>query len=108
MLSVYHDDPEITAEENLRVSVCLTVAPDTEVSGEVGKMTLPGGDYAVAHFELDTTQYGEAWMAVMKGWLPESGYQPDDRPCFERFYGPSSDCAEGPVEVDICVPVKPL
>ena len=108
VLAVYHDDPEITEDEKLRTSVCVTVPPDTEVGGEIGKMTLAGGKYARAHFELLSHEYGDAWNAVMKDWLPESGFEPDDRPCFELFLGDPKEHPEGRCVLDICVPVKPL
>ncbi len=107
-LTVYHDDPEITAEEKLRLDVCISVPEDIEVDGEIGKMKLPGGPYAVAHFEIRADQYGEAWNAVFGGWLPESGYQPDDRPCLELCHNNPDEHPEGKHIVDICVPVKPL
>jgi AraC family transcriptional regulator len=107
-LSVYNDDPELTDENKLRVSVCITVSPDTATSGEVGAMDLPGGDYAVAHFELDADQYQDAWNYVFGEWLPGSGYQPDDRPCFERCCNDPSSHPEHKHIVDICIPVKPL
>lgn len=108
MFCMYQDDPEITDEEKLRVSVCITVPPDTEVGGDIGKLVIPGGTYAVARFEIDSDQYQAAWSAVYGGWLPESGYQPDDRPALERFHGGPGDHPEGKHCVDICVPVKPL
>ncbi|HDQ44281.1 MAG TPA: AraC family transcriptional regulator [bacterium] len=80
---IYHDNPEITEEEKLRISVCITVPEDTQVGGEIGKMTIPAGKYGIGHFELSADEFGEAWNALYAGWLPESGYQPDDRPCFE-------------------------
>ncbi len=107
-LSIYHDDPEITEEAKLRTSVCITVPADTEVDGEIGKMTLAGGMYAIAHFEIAVHQYPDAWTAVYGGWLPESGYQPDDRPAFERALNNPQEHPEGKHIVDICVPVKPL
>lgn len=107
MLCLYHDDPNVTEDARLRLDVCITVPADTEVSGEIGKMTLAGGDVAVARFELDPDQYGDAWTAIYGGWLPESGYQPDDRPAFERMVGDPKDHPEGKHVVDICVPVKP-
>jgi len=107
-LIVYHDNPEITDEDKLRVSVCVTVPADTEVDGEIGKMVVPGGEYAFARFELTTEQYGAAWQWVYGTWLPSSGYQPDDRPCFE-MYPDGDEAKEGtPMIVDIVVPVKPL
>jgi AraC family transcriptional regulator len=108
MLCIYHDDPNITEEDKLRVSVGVTVPPDTKVEGEIGALDLPGGQYAVAKFELDPSQYGDAWSAVFGGWLPQSGYQPDDAPAFEMMLGDPKEHPEGKHAVAICVPVKPM
>ena len=105
---VYHDSPGITEEEKLRLSVCLTVPGDTEVDGEIGKMTIPAGEYAVSRFSLGPADYGEAWQWVFGTWLPESGYQPDDRPCFEQYPEGDKPDEDGKTAVEIVVPVKPL
>ena len=107
-LSVYHDDPEVTDENRLRVSACIPVPPDTEVSGEVGKMSIDAGGYAIARFELSEDEFQDAWNYVYGQWLPQSGYQPDDRPCFERCCNDPATHPEKKHIVDICVPVKPL
>lgn len=91
-----------------RVDVCITVPEDVSVDGEIGKTTVPGGRYAVGHFELLPTEYEDAWTAIMGGWLPESGYQCDDRPCFESYLNDPKQHPEGKCIVDIHVPVKPL
>jgi len=107
MITVYHDNPDLTDEDKLRLSICLSVPDGTEVDGEFGTMTVPGGRYAIARFELNPAQYSDAWAAVYAGWLPESGYQPDDRVPFERC--PSDQKCDGDTHVvEICVPVKPL
>jgi AraC family transcriptional regulator len=108
MLGVYHDDPEITDPSRLRSSACVTVPEGTEVDGEIGAMTVPGGRFAVASFEITHEQFGEAWDELMGKWLPESGYQPDDRPCYELYRNDPKTHPEGKFIVDICVPVKPL
>ena len=108
MLSVYYDDPHVTEESRLRVDCGMTVPPETQAEGEVGRTTLPAGKYAVAHFELGEHEYSEAWKAVMGGWLPESGYQPDDRPCFELYLNDPKQHPQGKAIVDICVPVRPM
>lgn len=109
MLTVYHDDPAVTEEDKLRLSCCLTVPEGTPVDGAFGSMTLPGGAYAIARFTLDASQYGDAWTAVYGGWLPDSGYQPDDRVAFERF-PPDAEMkgCDDLHTVEICVPVRPL
>ena len=107
-LSVYYDDPDLTEESKLRVDVCMTVPADTQVDGEIGKMKLPGGKYAMAKFEIDATQFRDAWAAVYAGWFPDSGYQPDDRPPFELYLNDPKQHPEGKHIVEICAPVKPL
>lgn len=108
ILTVYHDDPNVTDENKLRTSACITITEDIEVEGEIGKMTMPGGKYAVAYFELKTDEFELAWNTVCGVWLPESGYQPDDRPCFERCLNDFREHPEQKHIVEICVPVKPL
>lgn len=108
LLSVYHDNPEITDRENLRLDVCISVPEDAKVEGEIGKTLIHGGKYAVAHFEVGPDQYGDAWNAVFAGWLPESGYQPADGPCFELYLNNPEEHPDGKHIFDICVPVKPL
>jgi AraC family transcriptional regulator len=107
-LTIYHDSPELTDPKKLRTDVCITVPADTRVDGEIGKATIPAGKNAIAHFEIKSDQYTDAWNAIYGGWLPESGYQPDDRPCFELYLNDAKDHPEGKCIVDIYVPVKPL
>jgi AraC family transcriptional regulator len=104
-IALYHDNPEITAEENLRVSVCIGINEDMETSGEIGKMTVPGGTYAVCRFLCGEKDYSAAWGWVYGTWLPLSGFEPDDRPSFE-WYPPHGEKTGGKIPVDICVPVK--
>lgn len=108
IMSLYHDNPEITDHEKLRLSVCVPVPDDTEVSGEVGKMKIEGGTYAFARFELPDDRYGDAWKTVFGGWLPESGYQPEDKVCFEIYHNDPNEHPGKKCIVDICIPVKPL
>ena len=107
VMSIYHDDPGVTDDDKLRLTVGITVAPDAEVEAPIGKLTLDGGTVAVARFTVSDDEYGAAWQAVMGGWLPESGYEPDDRPCYE-VYPSDAEAPEGKRTVLICVPVRPL
>jgi AraC family transcriptional regulator len=44
----------------------------------------------------------------MGEWLPESGYQPDDRPAYELYHNDPKTHPQGKFIIDICMPVKPL
>ncbi|MBN2130510.1 MAG: GyrI-like domain-containing protein, partial [Sedimentisphaerales bacterium] len=81
---------------------------ETEVDGEIGKNVVAAGRYAVGRFELLPTEYEQAWATIMGGWLPESGYQCDDKPCYELYHNDPKTHPEGRCIVDICIPVKPL
>jgi AraC family transcriptional regulator len=105
---IYHDNPEITDENKLRVSVCITVPKDTSVDGEIGKLIIPEGKYALARFEITDKEFGEAWNWVYGQWLPNSGYEPDDRQCFEMYHGDPKDHPEHKFVVDICAPIRPI
>ena len=107
-LSIYHDDPKITDKAKLRTSVCITVPEDTSTEGEIGKMKIPGGKFAVARFEISSDEFEEAWDALFGGWMPESGYQCDDRLSYELCINDPNEHPEKKHIVDICVPVKPL
>jgi len=107
-LAVYHDSPESTPEAKLRSSACVSVPPGTEVSGDINLMTIPGGKFAVGHFEIAKDQFGEAWDALMGEWFPSSGWQPDDRMCYEVYRNDPDKHPEGRFIVDICEPVRPL
>ena len=108
IMSVYHDDPNITDDAKLRTSICITVPKETKSGGEIGRMKINGGTYAIASFELFSNQYPEAWQLVYGGWLPDSGYQPDDGAPFEIYKNDPREHPEGKCLVGICVPVKPL
>jgi AraC family transcriptional regulator len=108
ILIVYHDNPEITEDQKLRTSVCITVPPETKTDGVIGSMTVPAGKYACARFELLPHEYQQAWDTLCGEWLPDSGYQPDDRPCFEWCLNNPDEHPEHKHIVDICIPVRPL
>jgi AraC family transcriptional regulator len=108
VMAVYHDNPSITDDERLRVSACIDVPSGTEATGDVGTMHLGGGPCAVARFELGSQDYGKAWFALAGGWLPDSGYEPDDRLPFERYPVGAATTSDKSEVVDIYLPVRPL
>mgnify|MGYP000866531002 CR=1 FL=1 len=107
-LSIYHDDPGVCEEANLRTSVCVRIHADDVVDGEVGRLVIPAGAYAFARLELDPSDYGDAWGAVMGGWLPKSGYQCDDRPTMEWYLNDPESHPQKKHVVELVIPVKPL
>jgi len=107
-LTIYHDNPDVTAPEKLRITVALTVPARTPVEGEIGAGEIPAGKYAVATCAIRVDQYGAAWQALMGGWFPGSGWQPDDGPCFEVYLNDPGQHPQSLHEIEIWEPVRPL
>lgn len=107
-LGVCWDNPEVTPPEKCRYDACLPVPEGTKVDGDVALQTIEGGQFAVLHCEIDPDGFSAAWDELMCKWMPSSGYQPGDRPCYELCHSDPSTHPEGKFVVDICCPVKPL
>jgi len=108
LLSISHDAPEITDAQKLRLDAAVTVPPGTAPDGEVGIRVLEGGPYGTARMRIRANQFIEAWDTLMGGWLPGSGYQPDDRPRFEFYLDDPVADPDGWIAVEICLAVRPL
>lgn len=108
-LGVAHDDPNITAAEQCRYDACVVVPQSFKADRWVNVMDVPGGRYAVSDFVGTAHEILGAWADLYRSWLPGSGYQPDDRPCFEVYRGnPSVDPERRAFRRELCLPVRPL
>jgi AraC family transcriptional regulator len=108
MLTAFHDDPAVTEEEKLLQSACMTIPKGTKTEGEIGTMIVKGGKYAVAHFEIAEAEFQAAWDSVMEEWLPDSGYQCDDKYPYELYYNHADEHPEKKFILDICIPVRAM
>lgn len=108
ILALYNDLPEIRDENKLRLTACITIPETIETQGSIGKLTIQGGKYAIARFEIANDEFDDAWGLVYGTWLPESGYQPEDKPAFELFHNAPHEHPQRKIIVDLCIPIKPL
>ncbi len=103
---ISHDDPSITDPDKCRYDACVEVGADF-VAPEGALITeIPGGRYASLPFRGTPDTIFQAWKALMRDWLPASGWQLDGRPTFE-YYPPGAayDEASGTFECDIVIPL---
>ena len=63
-LNIYHDNPEITENKNLRVMVAIPIPDDVKPTGPVGVTNISGGRYGTCRFLLNEDEFGDAW-----GWM---------------------------------------
>jgi AraC family transcriptional regulator len=106
--TVFRDDLNLTDFSKFKADVCVSVEPFTKGDGEVGVSSIPGGKYAIAGFEIDANEYEQAWELMFREWLPQSGYQPDNRCCFERYLNDPKTHPQNKHIIEVCIPVAPL
>ncbi|UQA59930.1 AraC family transcriptional regulator [Polyangium aurulentum] len=107
-LGIAHDNPHITAPEKCRYDACLVVPAGFEADAQVNVVDFPGGKFAVAPFRGTAGDIGPFWDRVFAEWLPQSGYQPDDRPCVEAYPGEAFDETTTVFTCELWTPVRPL
>ena len=109
-LGVAYDDPDVTAPDRCRYDACVVVPADFKADRWVNVVEVPGGKFAVTDFAGHAREIRGAWEAFYRSWLPGSGHEPDDRPCFER-YRVRNIAVEGKPDAfhcELCMPVRPL
>ena len=56
------------------------------MAGDVRTMRIPGGLFAVAHVEIDASEYGDAWDCLVGEWMPDHAVESDvERMCYEMY-----------------------
>lgn len=103
------DDPAVTEEEECRYDACVTV-PNTlsraDATPEIGFQTLPGGLYAKFYFYDTPEKLALLYQSIFGNWLPDSGYDPDDRYCLEFSMNDPAQDPQGKAKVDLYIPIK--
>ncbi|AZC23316.1 AraC family transcriptional regulator [Pseudomonas sessilinigenes] len=103
-----HDDPYVTPPEKCRYDACVEVPLDFKGRDSAVVTTLPGGLYAITHYQGKGPDIADTWSELCRDWLPKSGMQPDARPAFELYPVDARYDQTGDLEFDICFPVKTL
>jgi AraC family transcriptional regulator len=107
-VGIAHDDPSITAPERCRHDACVVVPGAFVPDRLVDVVDVAGGLYAVAEFVGTAHEIEGAWDRVFAAWLPGSGYEPDDRPCYEVYRGDPSVDGRAVFRCELHLPVRTL
>lgn len=108
ILGIPQDNPEVTPGEKCRFDCAIHLPEDFQVKDDVANTTLPGGKYAVLEVDHTPGAILQGWVDLFDKWLPESGFQIDNRPVFERYTGSGDQVSDEPSKCEICIPVCPL
>lgn len=102
-----YDDPKTTEPEQFRFDLCGTVSQDVPDNPQgVTTGTTPGGRCArVRHFGSHET-IGTTVCGLYGKWLPASGEELRDFPCFFHYINLFPEVAEHELMTDIYLPLK--
>lgn len=107
IITIYHDNPFITKEINLRTSMAMTVPLDSkyEEDGNICTMNI-SGKYGGLHYNLSRREYDEAWKYAYNEWLFKSNEKPRDSFPFEMYITEPPRNAKDKSLTDIYIPIE--
>ncbi len=107
MLGICHDDPEVTPKSKIRYDACLTVDENFLPTGDIGVQVVAGGEYAMTTHAGPYNKLGDTYSDFLGRWLPRSGREMRDCPCFEVYLNDPGSTAPEELLTDIYAPLKP-
>ena len=105
-LGISWDDPEITPTGKLRYDAAITLATAIAPEGEFGVTELAGGEYATLLHKGPYVGLSATYRLIFGGWLPESGRELRDVPCFELYLNSPQSARPEELLTVIHVPVR--
>ena len=102
LLAVQQDNPVTTLPENCRFDACIVISEDFQMDDLISESELSGGEYIIYEVKHTSEDIQKAYTHIFPA-IQNNGYQIDNRPIFERYFGDMNNnhyC-------EICVPVKP-
>lgn len=104
---IAYDDPQSTKAEDFRFDICGSISKDIpENAYGVKTGLIPSGRCAVVRHEGSLDNVSEKIFALYGDWLPNSGEELRDFPCFFHYINLIPDVDECDLLTDIYLPIK--
>ena len=97
-------DPE--EDGGFRYLAGVVPAAAMEASGQVEAVRIEGGLYAVHRLVGPYGLIAPTFRALFGGWLPHSGYEPDDRPALEFYRSRPAPGRQHEYVTDLMIPIR--
>lgn len=104
-LALYHDNPEITAEGNLKCDVCIRVCKPAEPHGDIGVKTIGGGRFARFVYIGEYKKIGAAYDKIYGELLSKGGFQARGNYCYEKYVSDPRRTAPEKLKTEIYIPI---
>lgn len=107
VLSICHDDPEVTPEEKQRLDCCVSVDETFAAEDYVAVQEIPSGEYVILTHRGCYSQLSDSYCWLYGEWLPTSGREFANRPPFEIYLNNPSDTPKDELITEIRILLKP-
>ena len=105
-ICIYHDDPKVTEVNKLRTDICLVIHKSVKAEGEIGVKEIPGGKYAVFHYQGSYDNLEAVYDTIYAKWLPESGYELRNIPMYEEYLNNPADTEPEKLKTELYLPIQ--
>ncbi len=102
----YYDDPESVATSALRSDACMTLSAGAVPDGALELIEQPACRCAIVRHRGPYAELERAYRWLFRTWLPQSGEEPDDQPCFEIYLNDPRQLPPTEWLTDVCLPLK--
>lgn len=103
---IYYDDPSAVPAAALRSEACLSIPENFKPDGEYRAMETPSGRCARLLFIGPYSELEKPYDWLYGTWLPKSGEELADQPCFEEYLNDPRDVPASELRTIIYVPLK--
>lgn len=107
ILSICHDDPEVTPADKIRLDCCITVDDSFVAQDDVEVQTLAEGEYVVLTHRGSYKGLADSYCWLYGEWLATSGREFANRPPFEIYVNNPNETPEEELITEICVLLQP-
>lgn len=90
-IGIYYSDTHAVPPAEWKSDACISVGPEATGDETVRIIDLAGGRHAVLLHKGPYAELHKAYNWLFGTWLPQSGEEPADRPCFEEYLNNPQD-----------------
>ncbi|MCC6946228.1 MAG: AraC family transcriptional regulator [Bradyrhizobiaceae bacterium] len=106
-IGIYYDDPESVPLKELRADAGLVVAADVQPEGDLRMIEIPSLLCASVVHKGPYAELERPYRFLFREWLPKSGRDPADHPCFEEYLNNPRELPPSEWLTRVYLPVRP-